>query len=76
MQYEKIIKPRVFSEGDPILVYDQNNDTQGVGKFVSMWIGPYIVKHVLGKRSYEIVNYKGNPLRKPINGLYLKRYYS
>ena len=54
-QYDKSIKPIVFSEGDLVLVYDQENDTLGAGKFVSMWLGPYIVKHVLGKDAYELV---------------------
>lgn len=76
MQYDKIVKPRVFSEGDLVLVYDQKNYTLGEGKFVSMWLGPYIVKCVLGKGAYELVDYEGNMLKEPRNGLYLKRYYS
>lgn len=75
MQYDKSVKPRVFSEGDLVLVYDQKNDTLGVGKFVSMWLGPYIVKHIIRKGAYKIVNYEGNPLGEPRNGIHLKRYY-
>ena len=41
-----------------------------------MWHGPYIVKLVLQKRSYELIDYKGNPLDKLHNGLYLKIYYA
>jgi len=54
IQYEKSIRPRVFFEGDLVLVYDQANDTLGAGKFIAMWHGPYIVKRVLGKGSYEL----------------------
>ena len=45
-QYDKSIKPRVFSERDLALVYNLKNDALGEGKFVSMWLGLYIVKHV------------------------------
>ena len=53
-QYDKSVHPRVFSEGDLVLVYDQANDALGANKFVFMWHGPYIVKHVLSKGSYEL----------------------
>jgi hypothetical protein len=41
-----------------------------------MWQGPYIVKRVLEKRAYELVDYDGIPLSEPINGLYLNKYYA
>ena len=44
LQYDKSIHPRIFSEGDLILMYDQASDALGAGKFVTMWHGPYIVK--------------------------------
>ena len=75
-QYDKWVKPRVFLEGDLVLVYDQKNGTLGKGKFVSMWLGPYIIKCVLEKGAYKIVDYEGNPLGEPKNGPYLKKYYS
>ena len=49
VQYDKAIKPRVFSEGDLVLVYAQNKDALGVDKFKCMWYGPFIVKMVLKK---------------------------
>ena len=52
MEYDKSIYPRIFFEGDLVLVYDQANDSLGAGKFVTMWHGPYIVKRVLNKGSY------------------------
>lgn len=30
-----------------------------------MWHGPYIVKKVLQKGSYELLDYDGNPLSEP-----------
>ena len=76
VQYDKLVHPRVFSEGDLVLVYDQANDTLGAGKFVAMWHGSYIVKHVLSKGSYELQDYEGNCFKEPRNGLYLKKYYA
>lgn len=59
-----------------VLVYDQDHDKLGVGKLEPMWHGHYIVKKVLQKCSYELVNYDGNPLSEPQNGIYLKRFYA
>ena len=44
VQFDKNVKPPVFSEGDLVLLYDQESDKLGAGKFESLWIGPYIVK--------------------------------
>ena len=41
-----------------------------------MWHGPYIVKRVLQKGAYELIDNEGNPLNKPRNGMYLKKYYA
>ena len=71
-QYDKSVKPRVFSEGDLVFLYDQDKEPLGPGKFKSMWIGgPYIVSRVLKKGSYKLMDYEGNKLAEPRNGLYL-----
>ena len=41
-----------------------------------MWRGPYVIKRVLEKGTYELVDYEGTALEKPRNGLYLKKYYA
>ena len=41
-----------------------------------MWRGPYVIKCVLEKGAYELVDYEGTALAKPRNGLYLKKYYA
>ena len=41
-----------------------------------MWHSPYMVKRVLGKDAYELVDYEGTTLEDPRNGLYLKKYYA
>jgi len=45
-QYDKTVRPRVFSEGDCVMLYDQDREILGVGKFEPMWHIPYIIKHV------------------------------
>jgi hypothetical protein len=61
-QYYKHDKPRVFYEGDLVLLYDQDRDLLGAGKFDPMWRGPYIIKLVLDKGDYDMVDYDGIPL--------------
>eukprot|EP00253_Pinus_taeda_P024275 PITA_24275 len=73
---DKNVKPRVFSEGDLVLLYNQESDKLGAGKFKSLWMGPYIVKRVLEKGAYELMDYDEIPLAQPRNGLYLKHYYA
>ena len=73
VQYDKYFQPRIYSEGDLVLLYDQEVDVIGTGKFEPLWHGPYIFKRVLAKGAYELVDYDGIPLAQPRNGLYLKR---
>eukprot|EP00253_Pinus_taeda_P007115 PITA_07115 len=75
-QYDRNVTPRNFSEGDLVLLYDQENDKLGTGKFMPMWHGPFVVKRKLAKGAYEFVDFDGVSLGKPKNGLYLKRYYA
>jgi hypothetical protein len=75
-QYNKHIKPRIFFEGDPILLYEHDRDMLGARKFKAIWRGPYIIRRVLEKEAYELVDYDGIPLSEPKNGLYLKKYYA
>ena len=57
--------PRVFSEGDLVLVYDKYKDTLGVGKFKPLWYGPCIVCKVLQKGAYDLIDHEGNHLVRP-----------
>jgi hypothetical protein len=75
-QYDRFVRPRIFSEGNLVLVYDQDKDPLHVGKFKPMWFGPFIIKEVLKKGAYRLVEFEGNALAEPRNGLYLKKYYS
>ena len=76
VQYDKSVHPRNFSEGDLVLLWDQPKEPLGARKFNPMWRVPYIVKRVLEKGTYELVDYEGMALAEPRNGLYLKKYYA
>ena len=58
-QYDQSVHLRMFAEGDMVLVYDQDHDILGARKFEPMWHGPYIVKCVLAKGAYELVDHEG-----------------
>jgi hypothetical protein len=75
-QFDRSVHPRIFSEGDLVLVYDQYKDPLGAGKFKPMWFIPFIIKEVLKKGTDHLVDFEVNALVEPINGLYLKKYYS
>ena len=65
VEYDRNVQPHSFNEGDLVLTYDQKHDKLGVGKFESMWHGLYIVKRILEKGAYELVDYEGMPLGEP-----------
>ena len=75
-QYDKSVKPRIFSEGELVLLWDQDKEPLGIGKFKSMWLGPYVVSKFLKKGAYELTYFEGNKLPEPRNGLHLKKYYA
>ena len=47
VQYEKNFQPRFYSEGDLVLLYDQEADVIGTGKFEPLWHGPILSKEFL-----------------------------
>jgi hypothetical protein len=65
-----------FREGDLILAYDITHDTLDHGKFKSLRHGPYIIQHCLTKGTYISASSEGYPLKEPVNGLYLKKFYA
>jgi hypothetical protein len=73
--YDRSVRPQIFVEGDLVLVYAQEHNTLGKRKFELMWHGPYVIKQVLDKGSYELVYFEGTSLAEPHNELYLKKYY-
>jgi hypothetical protein len=74
--FDRHVNLRSFNEGDLVLAYDIAHDTFGHGKFESLWHGPYIIQHCLTKGAYILASPKGHPLKEPVNGLYLKKFYA
>ena len=56
VQYDNSIHPRRFSEGYLVLPWDQAKEPLGEGNFNPMWHGSYVVKCVLEKGAYELVD--------------------
>ena len=50
--YDKLVKPRIFFEGEVVLLWDQDKEPMGVGKFRSLWLTPYIVLKFLKDAKY------------------------
>jgi hypothetical protein len=46
------------------------------GNYIICGMDLYIIKCVLQKVSYEIIDYDGIPLSEPRNRLYVKKYYA
>ena len=64
VQYDNYVHPRRFSEGDLVLLWDQAKEPLGEGNFNPMCHAPYMVKWVLEKGAYELVDYEGTTLEK------------
>jgi hypothetical protein len=67
-QYDWFVHPQIFSEGYLVLVYDQDKDPLGAGKFKPLWFRPFTMKEVLKKGAYCLVYFEGNALAEPRNG--------
>jgi len=62
VQYDKNVKPRVFLEGNLVMLYDQDFGKLRTGKFEPLWMALYIVKCVLTQGVYKLPDYDGIPL--------------
>jgi hypothetical protein len=74
--FDRHVNLHSFNEGDLVLAYDIAHDTLGHRKFESLWHRSYIVQHYLTRGAYILASLEGYPLKEPINGLYLKKFYS
>ncbi|XP_074314031.1 uncharacterized protein LOC141649235 [Silene latifolia] len=75
--FNKMLRPRSFQVGDLVLAVRRPIITshKPVGKFTSKWDDPYVVQEVYTNGAYKIVDEDGVRVG-PINGKFLKRYYS
>ena len=75
--YSKTLQVRIFAEGQ--LVLKAANFMRGLpslSKFSLNWEGPYLVREVHGSGYYRLSKSDGTTLADPINGKWLKHYYS
>ena len=50
IQYDKSVKPHIFFEGELVLLWDQDKEPLGAGKFKYMWLGPYVMSNFFEER--------------------------
>ena len=63
--------------GDMVLRWDARKEQKGKhGKFDNLWFGPFIVSKVLENNTFVLQNLDGEELSNPVNGHFLKHFYS
>ncbi|CAM8999249.1 unnamed protein product [Rhodiola kirilowii] len=75
--FNKKVRPRSFQKGDLVLAVRRSIITSHKtgSKFKEKWDGPYVVQEAYTNGAYKIVDQEGVRVG-PINGKFLKRYYS
>uniref|UniRef100_A0A803MTF5 RNase H type-1 domain-containing protein n=1 Tax=Chenopodium quinoa TaxID=63459 RepID=A0A803MTF5_CHEQI len=75
--FRKKVRPRSFQVGDMVLAVTRHIITSRKtgNKLTSKWDGPYVVREVYTNGAYKIFDAEGLRVG-PINGKFLKRYYS
>ncbi|CAM8988114.1 unnamed protein product [Rhodiola kirilowii] len=75
--FNKKVRPRSFQKGDLVLAVRRPIITSHKtgSKFKEKWDGPYVVQEAYTNGAYKIVDQEGLRVG-PINGKFLKRYYS
>ena len=76
--YGKMIKERVFAEGQLVLkvAYYVRRGMAGPSKFALKWEGPLVIREMHQSGYYCLTQMDGRDLMDPINGKWLKRYYA
>ena len=65
-----------FKTGEKVLYYNAAKEKQWSGKLEEKWKGPYYIHEVLLNGAYKIKELNGKILKTPVNGEWLKTYYS
>uniref|UniRef100_A0A2N9G2A5 Integrase catalytic domain-containing protein n=1 Tax=Fagus sylvatica TaxID=28930 RepID=A0A2N9G2A5_FAGSY len=76
--YEKTLKTRIFAKGQMVLrtVDHVRRGLPSPSKFAPNWEGPYLIREAYDSGYYKLSTADGTTLVDPINGKWLKRYYS
>ena len=76
-RFDRRIKENTFSCGDMILRWDAQKEQKGKhGKFDNLWFGPFIISKLLENNAFILQNLEGEELSNPVNGRFLKYFYS
>uniref|UniRef100_A0A2N9FUQ4 RNA-directed DNA polymerase n=1 Tax=Fagus sylvatica TaxID=28930 RepID=A0A2N9FUQ4_FAGSY len=76
--YSKALRVRIFAEGQMVLKAAEfvRRNLPSPSKFSPNWDGPYIIREAHGSGYYRLSKSDGTALADPINGKWLKHYYS
>uniref|UniRef100_A0A2N9ENL2 RNA-directed DNA polymerase n=1 Tax=Fagus sylvatica TaxID=28930 RepID=A0A2N9ENL2_FAGSY len=76
--YSKALRVRIFAEGQMVLKAAEfvRRNLPSPSKFSPNWDGPYIIREAHGSGYYRLFKSDGTILADPINGKWLKHYYS
>jgi hypothetical protein len=75
--YDKMVRVMIFQQGELVLVLKRPIIGRHIGtKFSPNWEGPYIIEMVYGGGAYQLIDHEGERPMPPINGRYLKKYYT
>ena len=76
--YNKATKSRVFAKGQMVLKVANHikRNLSAPSKFAPSWEGPYLIREANASSYYHLATVEGESLTEPINGKWLKLYYS
>lgn len=76
--HDRMVRPRSFKEGELVLVRKRPiiPHRRIGGKFDPIWEGPFIIEKVYEGGAYQLIDISGQRPMPPINGQYLKKYYT
>uniref|UniRef100_A0A2N9J549 Reverse transcriptase domain-containing protein n=1 Tax=Fagus sylvatica TaxID=28930 RepID=A0A2N9J549_FAGSY len=76
--YEKTLQTRIFAKGQMVMrtVDHVRRGLPSLSKFAPNWEGPYLIREAYDSGYYKLATADGTTLADPINGKWLKRYYS
>ena len=76
--YDRTIKERVFMEGRLVLrtVDHVKRGLAGLSEFSPKWEGPFVIRKANASGYYYLAQMDGKDIMDPINGKWLKHYYT
>jgi hypothetical protein len=74
--FDKSARQRDFRVGDIVLLWDKGREKPGKhGKFDSLWLGPYMIREIVGPNSFYLSHLDGELVNIPRNGQQLKLFF-